>query len=167
MMNGQDPEEVDSFKYIGSTLSKDGTSTKEIKIRIAVAMSVMIRLHINWKSRDINFPTKLKLCRALTLFIYGCESWTLTAETERHVQTFETRCFRRLLCIPQTEHKTNEYVRQQGDSLAGKQEPLSTTVKRRKLCWFGHITRHNTIANNILQGTLEGRRRRGRQRKTG
>ena len=37
-MDGQNLEEVDSFKYIGSTLSKDGTSTKEIKIRIAVAM---------------------------------------------------------------------------------------------------------------------------------
>ena len=38
MMNGQNIEEVDSFKYVGSTLSKDSTLTKEIKIRIAVAI---------------------------------------------------------------------------------------------------------------------------------
>ena len=45
MMNDQNPEKVDSFKYLGSTLSKDVTSTKEIKIRIAVAMSAMSRHH--------------------------------------------------------------------------------------------------------------------------
>ena len=72
-----------------------------------------------------------------------------------------------LLLISPTEHKTDEYVRQQVDSLAGKQESLLATVKRRKLSWFDHITRHNTIAKTILQGTLEGKRRRGRQRKTG
>ena len=41
MMNGQNLEEVDAFKYVWSTLSKYGTSTMEIKIRIAVAMSAM------------------------------------------------------------------------------------------------------------------------------
>ena len=45
MMNGQNLEEVDSFKYIVSTLRKHGTSTKEIKIRIAAAMSAMSRLN--------------------------------------------------------------------------------------------------------------------------
>ena len=78
---------VDSFKYLGSTLSKDGTSTNEIKIRIAVAMSAMPRLIIIWKSRDISFQTKLKLYRTLAVSTlhYGCASWTLTAETERRV----------------------------------------------------------------------------------
>ena len=53
----------------------------------------------------------------------------------------------------------------QVDSLAGKPEPLLATVKRRKLSLFGHTTRHNTIAKAILQGTLEGKRRWGCQRK--
>ena len=41
MMNGQNLEEVDSLKQIVSTFSKGGTSTREIKIRIAIAMPVM------------------------------------------------------------------------------------------------------------------------------
>ena len=45
------------------------------------------------------------------------------------------------------------------------QEPLSATVKRRKLAWFIHVTRHDSLSKPILQGTLEGWRRRGRQRK--
>ena len=52
----------------------------------------------------------------------------------------------RLLRISHIEHKTNEYVRKQVDSLVGKQEPLLATVNRRKLSWFGHIIRHDTIA---------------------
>ena len=56
------------------------------------------------------------------------------------------------------EHKTNEYVRQQVDTLARKQEPLLGTVKRCKLSWSGYVTRHNTIAKTIPQGTLEGKR---------
>ncbi|CAH1240819.1 WBSCR27 [Branchiostoma lanceolatum] len=45
-------------------------------------------------------------------------------------------------------------------------EPLLATVKRRKLQWFGHVTRHDNLAKTILQGTLEGGRRRGRQKKS-
>ena len=40
-----------------------------------------------------------------------------------------------------------------------------TTVKRRKVKWYGHITRHSGLAKTILQGTVQGGRRRGRQKK--
>ena len=33
------------------------------------------------------------------------------------------------------------------------------------IAWFGHVTRHDSLSNNILQGTLDSGRRRGRQRK--
>ncbi|GFS07612.1 5-HT4 receptor [Elysia marginata] len=42
---------------------------------------------------------------------------------------------------------------------------LLATVKRRKLAWFGHVTRHDSLSKTILQGTVEGKRRRGRQKK--
>ena len=44
--------------------------------------------------------------------------------------------------------------------------PLLAIVKRRKLAWFGHVTRHNTLSKTILQGTVEGGRRKGRPRKS-
>ena len=40
-----------------------------------------------------------------------------------------------------------------------------TSVKRRKLKWYGHVTRSSGLAMTILQGTVQGGRRRGRQRK--
>ncbi|XP_038052343.1 uncharacterized protein LOC119725050 [Patiria miniata] len=73
---------------------------------------------------------------------------------------------RKLLRISYLEHKTNEFVRNKAESLVGPQEPLLATMKRRKLKWFGHVTRHNSLCQTIMQGTVEGGRRRGRQRKS-
>ena len=42
---------------------------------------------------------------------------------------------------------------------------LLTIVKRRKLQWYGHVSRSSGVAKTILQGTVEGERRQGRQRK--
>ena len=55
------------------------------------------------------------------------------------------------------EHKTNEYVWQQVNILAGRREFLLSTVIRRKLSWFGHVCRHDTPPTIIPQGTVDGR----------
>ena len=47
----------------------------------------------------------------------------------------------------------------------GPHEDLLTTVERRKLQWYGHVSRSSGLAKTILQGTVKGGRRRGRQRK--
>ncbi|GFS15300.1 hypothetical protein ElyMa_004929100 [Elysia marginata] len=62
-------------------------------------------------------------------------------------------------------HVTNESVRELVIAYVGPQEPLLATVKRRKLTWFGYVTRHDSLSKTILQGTVEGKRRRGRQKK--
>ena len=72
---------------------------------------------------------------------------------------------RKLLRVSYLEHKNNDWVRRKIKFLVRPQEPLLATVKRRKFTWFGHVTRHNSLSKTILQGTWEGGRRRGRQRK--
>ena len=128
----------------------------------------MANLNKPWRNAKISFATKLKLNKALVLSIllYGCESWTLTAELEKRIQAFEMKCLRRVLGVAWTERKTNKFVRWQVELAAGTQELLLATAKRRKLQWYGHVTRHSTMATTILQGTLEGGRRRGRPRKS-
>lgn len=167
-MNGQKLEEVNSFKYLGATLSKDGSCTAEVRIRIAAAMAAMARLSRIWKSSNISFTTKYRLYQSLvvSILLYGCETWTLLADSERRIMAFETKCLRKLLGISYLEHKTNGYVHKKIKDLVGLQEPLLATVKRRKLGWFGHVTRHDTLSKRILQGTVEGGRRRGRQKKS-
>ena len=52
-----------------------------------------------WKNNAISFTTKIKLCKSLGLstLLYGCESWTLTADPERRIQAFGNKCYRRML----------------------------------------------------------------------
>ena len=57
-----------------------------------------------------------------------------------------------MLGISYREHKTNEYVWQQVNILAERQEFLLSTVERRKLLWFGHVCRHGTLPKITLQG---------------
>ena len=88
--------------------------------------------------------------------LYGCETWTLLADTERKMQDFEIKCLRKLLRISYLKHKTNKWVQSKINFLGGPQEPLLATVKRRKLAWFGHITCLESLSKTILQGTLKG-----------
>ena len=130
-MNGQQLEEVSAFKYLGATLTKDSRSTTEIKSRLAIATSIMAKLDKIWKNKNISFPTKMRLYRALVLstLLYGCESWTITAETTKRVQTFETKCFRRMLGISWSDRKTNDFVRAQVTSRAGPHVSVSEDAR--------------------------------------
>ena len=47
----------------------------------------------------------------------------------------------------------------------GPHEDLLTIAKRRELKWYGHVSRSSSLAKTILQGTVKGGRRQGRQRK--
>ena len=60
---------------------------------------------------------------------------------------------------------TNEEVRAKIQQAIGPHEDLLTIVKRRKLQWYGHVFRSSGLAKTILQGTVKGERRQGRQRK--
>ena len=60
---------------------------------------------------------------------------------------------------------TNEEVRAKIQQAIGPHEDLLKIVKRRKLQWYGHVSRSSGLAKTILQGTVKGGKRQGRQRK--
>ena len=99
------------------------------------------------------------------IFPYTCESWNLTAELEKRTQAFEMRCYRRLLNISYKDHVTNEEVRRKIQAAIGESDELLTLVKERKLSWFGHVSRSSGLAKTILQDTVKGKRKTGRQKK--
>ena len=101
----------------------------------------------------------------LSIFLYACEAWTLTAELQRKIQAVEMRSLRRLLGISYTDHITNDEVRRRVSLHMNSYVDLLTTVKKRKLKWYGHITRTHGLSKTILQGTVPGSRKRGRQKK--
>ena len=75
------------------------------------------------------------------------------------------RCYLKILRISYKDHVTNEEVRAKIQQAIGPHEDLLTIVKRRKLQWYGHVSRSSGLAKTILQGTVEGGKRQGRQRK--
>ena len=76
----------------------------------------------------------------------------------------EMRCYRKILRISYKDHVTNEEVRAKIHQAIRPHEDL-TIAKRRKLQWYGHVSRSSGLAKVILQGTVKGGRRQGRQRK--
>ena len=118
-----------------------------------------------WRDKNIRLSTKLKLLHAvvLSIFLYACETWKLTAELQREIQAVEMRCLRRVLGISYTEHMTNEAARATVTQHMKLYEELLTTVKKRKLRWYGRVTRASELSKTVLQGTVQDGRRRGRQ----
>ena len=100
-----------------------------------------------------------------SIFLYACESWNLTAELQRRIKAMEMRCYSKILHISYKDHVTNEKVLAKIQQAIGPHEDLLTIVKRRKLQWYGHVSRSSGLAKTILQGTVEGGKRQGRQRK--
>ena len=99
-------------------------------------------------------------------FLYACESWTLTAELQKRIQAKEISCYRKILHISYKDHVTNEEVRAKIQQAIGLHEDL-TIAKRRKLQWYGHVSRSSGLAKPILKGTVKGGRRQGRQGRGG
>ena len=83
-----------------------------------------------------------------SIFPYACESWTLTAELQRRIQAMEMRCYRKLLRISYKDHVRNEEVHAKIQQVIGPHEDLLTTVKRRKLQWYGHVSLSSGLAKN-------------------
>ena len=77
----------------------------------------------------------------------------------------EMRCYLKILRISYKGDVTNEEVCAKIQQTIGPCEDLLTIVKRRKLQWYGQVSRSLGLAKTILQGTVKGRRRQGRQKR--
>ena len=104
-----------------------------------------------------------------SIFLHACESWTLTAELQRNssVEAMEMRCYRKTPRISYKDHVTNEGIRAKIQRAIRPHADLLTIVKKRKLQWYGHVSRSSDLTKTILQGTVKGGRRQSRQKRGG
>ena len=112
MIKGQKFGTVTSVKYLGAVVSDDG-SKPEVLSRIAQTNAALTKLKTICRDNNISLGSMMKLTRSLIIFIFlgACESWILHAEFQKRTQTFEMRCYWRLLNIPYKYHATSEEVR--------------------------------------------------------
>ena len=76
------------------------------------------------------------------------------------------RCYRTIQRISYKDLFANEEIRAKIQQAVGPHKNLLTIVKRRKLQWYGRVSRSSGPAKTILQGPVKGGRRQGRQRKS-
>ena len=116
-------------------------------------------------SREISLTLKLRLtkCFIWSVLLYASETWTLTSALEKRLEAAEMWLYRKITRTSWKDKPKNEEVLKQ---LGLTETSLVKTIKRRKLAYYGHIRRHDSLQRKILEGKIEGKRGRGRRRKS-
>ena len=155
-------EQLNLMKYLGQSMTPDGRSDKEIQIRIAIAKSRFEAMSKLFTSKQLSIDLRLRMlnCYIYSVLLYGCETWTINKTMQNKLEACEMWFLRRMGKISWTQKLTNEKVL----SMLNTKRQLLYNIKRRKMCFFGHIKRHNTLVKQVLEGKIEGKRGRGRPR---
>ena len=94
--------------------------------------------------------------------MYGCESWTIKKTEQQRTDAVELWCWRRLLRVPWTARSSNQSILREISS----EYPLEGLILKLKLQYFGHLMcRTDSLGKTLMLGKIQGRRRRGQQRK--
>ncbi|KAL0833107.1 hypothetical protein ABMA28_001217 [Loxostege sticticalis] len=151
----QEFETVERYQYLGSVITNRGSCEPEIRRRIGMAKTAMTQLGKIWKGRNVTNRTKTHLVRTLvfSIFLYGAETWTLKAANRQRIDAFEMWCWRRLLRIPWTAHRTNVSVLK--ELKMENAQRLSSICLYRVVGYFGHIARRE--ANNLEKLVVTGK----------
>ena len=111
-VGGETLETVTDFIFLGSKITVDGDCSHEIKRHLPLGRKVMTNLNNKLKSRDITLPTKVHLVKTMVfpVVMYGCERWTIKKSEDWRIDTFEPWCWRRLLRVPWTARRSNQFI---------------------------------------------------------
>ena len=146
---------VDSFKYLGSMISNDGSLDKEIASRISKASQALGRLRNRLLNHhNVTLDTKLKVCRAVVLssLLYGCETWTVYRRHLKQLERFHQRALRSILSIRWQDMATNTEVLERTNCIS-----IEAMLLKSCLRWTGHVIRmkDHLIPIRLLFGELE------------
>ena len=111
-IDGETVDTVSDFILGGSKITADGDCSHEIKRRLFLERKVMTNLDSILKSRDNTLPTKVCQVKAVVfpVVMYRCEGWTVRKAEHQRIDAFELWCWRRLLRVPWTARKSNQFI---------------------------------------------------------
>ena len=150
---------MSNFIFGGSKITADGDCSYEIKRHFLLGRKVMINLDSIFKSRDITWPTKVRLVKAMVfpVAMYGCESWTVKKAERQRINAFELWCWRILLRVPWTARRSNQSILKISPGIS-----LEGMMLNVRLQYFGHLMRRvDSLEKTLMLGGTGGRRRRG------
>lgn len=157
-------EQVEEFVYLGSLMTKEGSSEKEIIRRISLGNYRFRQLRSLWKRREISMKTKLRIYEAtvMSVVLYGAESFTCSDEDYAKLNVFHTNKLRAIVSKRRDQISNAKLFKLTG------MFPLENYVRKYRLRWAGHVSRmdNSRLPKKTLFGALvEGRRGRGRPKK--
>ena len=156
-----DGEMVTDFILGGFKITADEDCSCEIKRHLLLGSKAMTNLESILKSRNITFPIKVCLVKAMVfpVIMYGCESWTIKKAEHQRTDASELWCWRRLLRVSWTARRSNQSI------LKEISPEYSLERLMLKLQYFGHLKwRTESLEKTLMLGKIECRRSRGRQR---
>jgi hypothetical protein len=108
------------------------------------------------KNISMEIIKKVLTTYVTTILYYGSEVWTMNRRITKQLKATETWFWRRILKkMPWTDKITNKDI---------LKPDLLQEVKSRQMKYFRHLKRHDSLPKTILEGRVEGKRARGRQR---
>ena len=155
-------EQVKSFNYLGAMITSDCRSKMEIKRRIALSKDAFNKMKDILLDRKMSVPIKIRLLKTYvwSVLLYGCESWTLHADTKSNLEAAEMWFYRRMLRVSYVDRVKNEDIL----GRLGQDRQILNHIKKRQLQFLGHVIRKEQIEELSLTGKFEGKKARGRQR---
>ena len=155
-------ETVTEFIFLGSKITVDSDCSHEIKRCLLLGRKAMTNLDKVLKSKNITLPTQVCIVKAKVFLVvlYGCENWTIKKAECQRINTFEVRCWRRLLSP--LDSKEIKPVIPKGNQPVYSLEGL---LLKLKLQYGGCVMqRANLLGKILMLGQIEGKSRRGWQR---
>ena len=150
--------------FLGSKITADGDCSHEIKRCLLLGRKAMTNLDSISKSRHITLPTKVCIVKTTVFPVvtYGCESWSIKKAECWRIDAFELWCWRRFLRVPWTARRSNQSILKE----INPEYSLEGLVLKLKFQYLGHLMqRADSLEKTLMLGKIEGKRRRGWQRK--
>ena len=142
----------ESFKYLGSMLTNDRRCTCEIKPWIAMAKAAFSKKSALFTSTlDLKLRKKLVKCYILSITLYGAETWTIREVDQKHLESFEMWCWRRMQKISWKDHVRNEEVFLKVE----ERRNIMHEISKRKANWIGHVLRRNCFLQRVIEGKIK------------
>ncbi|XP_056651255.1 uncharacterized protein LOC130453862 [Monodelphis domestica] len=140
-INGTQLSNVNTFKFLGSTISNDGSLDHEINARIQKASQALGRLRCKvLQHRGVSTATKLKVYNAVVLssLLYGCETWTLYRKHMKQLEQFHQRSLWSIMRIQWQDRITTQEVLDRANSTS-----IEVLVLQTQLRWSGQAWTHS------------------------
>ena len=126
------------FKYLGSILTQDANPERKILCRIALAGSAFNCLINAWRNSKYSQKLKLRIYNSniLSVLVYVCETWRITAQLEKPLRAFSNNCLRSILNIHWAERIRNDEIHSMTNHT-----PVLDVIRKQRWLYWGHMMR--------------------------